>query len=198
MPSSTFSTWRETAVPTFIGKYDTKIGTGEDYDSRTLGDLWGMAPTSKSKANASAFIPSAYIAYDARNHAAQRERGRFVALTGDIDKGNVPMADIINHTRALFGSEAAIFVYSTGSATTGDKRWRIIAPLKKAVPFARWNEGQEAFFSYMEARGVPMDWKLALAGQPVFLPNIPPERRDADGMPLFYETYLAGEEGVTL
>lgn len=198
MASRALSSWHGRVVPTFTGKFDTNIKTGEDYQGRTLGDLWGMTPTSVPKANAPAFIPSTYIAFDARNHAVQHERGQFVALTGDIDKGNVPMVDVITRTRVLFGPEAAIFIYSTGSATQDDKRWRIIAPLQEPVPFARWNEAQEAFFAYMEANGVPMDKKLALAGQPVFLPNVPRDRRDKQGQPSFYETYIAGEMGIAL
>lgn len=198
MTSKALSSWRGQVVPTFTGKYDTKIKTGEDYHCCTLGDLWGMAPKSVPKANAPAFIPSTYIAFDARNHLVQRERGQFVALTGDIDKGDVPLVDVITHTRVLFGSEAAIFIYSTGSATPQDKRWRIIAPLMEPVSFKRWNEAQEAVSNYMEANGVPMDRSLAKAGQPVFLPNVPPDRRDQHGQPNFYETYIAGERGIAL
>ena len=108
------------------------------------------------------------------------------------------MADIINHTRALFGSDAAIFIYSTGSATPEDKRWRIIVPLRGPVSFKRWNEAQEAFFNYMEANGVQMDGALARAAQPVYLPNVPPGQRDENGEPVFYENYLMGEMGVFL
>lgn len=198
MTCDALTSWQDFGMPTFTGQYDTNIKTGVDYHSRRLGDLWGMKPTSVPKANAPAFIPSIYVGFDARNHAVQRERGQFVALTGDIDKGNVPMVDVITRTRVLFGPEAAIFIYSTGSATPADKRWRIIAPLQEPVPFARWNEAQEAFFAYMEANGVQMDKKLALSGQPVFLPNVPRDRRDKQGQPNFYETYIAGEMGIAL
>lgn len=198
MTTNSFCSWQEHKVPIFAGQYDTNKDTGEDYDTRTLGSLWGMAPTAKPKAKAPAFIPSTYNAFDARNHAAQREHGQFVALTGDIDEGNLPIADVITYSRVLLGSAAAIFIYSTGSATHADKRWRIIAPLKQPVPFERWNLAQEAFFNCLEARGVPMDRSLARAAQPVYLPNIPPERWNPDGKPVFYEAYLAGEEGVSL
>jgi len=193
-----FREWQDYSVPVFAGQYDTNIKTGGDYHSRTLGDLWGKAPTRNPKANAPAFIPSLYKAVDARNHAAQREKGQYVALTGDVDKGNVPMADIIPLTRALLGADAAIFIYSTGSATPEDKRWRIIAPLQKPVPFTRWNEAQEAFFNHMDANGVLMDRALLRAAQPVYLPNVPPERRNEDGAPHFYDSYIEGKEGVPL
>jgi hypothetical protein len=190
--------WSTFEVPTFQGQYDTNIDAGEDYLTLNLGVLLGLSPTSKPKASAPAFIPSVYNAFDARNHAVQREKGQFVALTGDIDKGNVSIVDVITCTRTLFGSETAIFIYSTGSATHDDRRWRIIVPLQEPVSFERWNEAQEAFFFYMEENGVPMDDTLARAAQPVYLPNVPAEGRDENGEPLFYETYLAGEMGVLL
>jgi hypothetical protein len=190
--------WRSHSVLTFNGQFDTNIHTGGDYHSLELGSLLGLLPTSRPKVRAPAFIPSIYNSFDARCHAVQQAQGQFVALTGDIDKGNVPIVEVINLTRDLFGSAPAIFIYSTGSATPDDKRWRIVAPLQEPVSFERWNEAQKAFFAYMEKNGVPMDKSLAGAGQPVYLPNVPPERRDADGKPLFYETYLAGETGVLL
>jgi hypothetical protein len=190
--------WRVHSVPTFDGQYDTNIDTGEDYQSLELGTLLGLLPTSRPKARAPAFIPSIYNSFDARCHAVQQAQGRFVALAGDIDKGNVSIVDVIKLTRDLFGPTSAIFIYSTGSATPEDKRWRIVAPLQEPVPFERWNEAQEAFFTYMEGNGVLMDWSLARAGQPVYLPNVPPKRRDENGEPLFYESYADGNEGVPL
>jgi hypothetical protein len=190
--------WRSHSVLTFNGQFDTNIDTGEDYHSLELGVLLGLSPTSRPKAQAPAFIPSIYNAFDARFHAVQQAQGQFVALTGDIDKGNVPMVDVINLTRDLFGPASAIFIYSTGSAAPEDKRWRIIVPLQGPVSFERWNEAQKAFFAYMEKNGVLMDKSLAGAGQPVYLPNVPPERRDEDGNPLFYESYTYGDEGIPL
>lgn len=190
--------WRSFRVPTFNGQYDTNIRTGEDYRTEEIGKLLRLSPTYEPKEKAPAFIPSIYNACDARCHAVQREKGLFVALTGDIDKGNVPIADVIGCTRALFGFEAAIFIYSTGSANANDKRWRIIAPLENPLPFVRWNEAQEAFFNHMDDNGIEMDRALARAAQPVYLPNIPPERRDENGIPLFYETYSDGYEGIPL
>jgi hypothetical protein len=198
MASNSFVSWRDMTVLTFNGQFDTNIKTGEDYHCLKLGALFGLIPTSNPKARAPAFIPSIYTAFDARVHAVQQAQGQFVALTGDIDKGNVPIVDVIKLTRDLFGPTSAIFIYSTGSATPDDKRWRIIVPLQEPVPFERWNEAQEAFFTYMEGNGVLMDWSLARAGQPVYLPNVPPKRRDDNGEPLFYESYADGNEGVPL
>ncbi len=43
-----------------------------------------------------------------------------------------------------------------------------------------------------------MDRALLRAAQPVYLPNVPQERRDEDGNPIFYESYAYGDEGVPL
>lgn len=190
--------WRSHSVLTFNGQFDTNIDTGEDYHSIELGTLLGLLPTGRPKASAPAFIPSTYSAFDARNHAVQRAQGKFVALTGDIDKGNVPLDVVIAITRKLFGLEAAIFIYSTGSATPQDKRWRVVVPIAEPVPFPRWHEAQEAFFELMGANGVTMDRALLGAAQPVYLPNVPLERRDEDGNPNFYESYAYGDQGVPL
>lgn len=190
--------WRSFAVPMFAGQFDTRIDSEEDYLTSTLGALWGVPPTNRPKAKAPAMIPSIYSEYDARNHKVQQQHGRFVALTGDIDEGNVPIARVIDLTRQIFGPDAAIFIYSTSSATADDKRWRIIVPLEQPVPFDRWNEAQEAFFRFMAANDVVMDTALARAAQPVYLPNIPADKRDEEGTPLFYETYAEGEKGVPL
>lgn len=192
------SDWQRHRVVRFDGKFDTNIRSGDDYWTSGLGDFWGMPPASNPKAKAPAFIPSMYAAPDARCHAVQRAQGQFVALTGDIDKGNVPLDRVSGLARQLFGEGTAVFVYSTGSATLDDKRWRIIVPLEEPVSFERWDEAQEAFFGYMERHGVPMDWSLARAAQPVYLPNVPPERRGEDGEPLFYQSCVEGEAGLCL
>lgn len=198
VPNLSTARWREFEVTTFDGQYDTQINSEEDYATRNVGDIWAMPPSNRLKAKAPAIIPSLYNEYDARDHSVQRQHGRFVALTGDIDKGNVPMARVIDVTRQIFGPDAAIFIYSTSSATADDKRWRIIVPLETPVSFERWNEAQEAFFRFMESNDVRMDWSLARAAQPVYLPNIPDGKRDEEGNPLFYESYVEGEKGVPL
>lgn len=192
------TSWQSHRVLTFNGQFDTKINTGEEYNTLALADIIGAVPTSRPKAKAPAFIPSTYAWHNGREHATQRENGRFVALTGDIDKGDVPLADLLCLTREFVDADAAVFIYSTGSATHTDKRWRIIIPLDDAVPFQRWNDAQEGFFDCMQASGVLMDRALARAAQPVFLPNVPIERRDVDGIPFFYQHYAYGEKGVQL
>jgi hypothetical protein len=190
--------WRGFEVATFNGQFDTNIDTGRDYNTTSLGDVFCVEPTNRAKAAAPAFIPSLYCAHDARNHQAQRDRGLFVALTGDIDKGNISLARLRSAAETLIGPSTAFFIYSTGSAKDADKRWRYIIPLSAPMLFDAWQESQEAAFSYMETNGVSMDWSLARAAQPVYLPNVPPERRGEDGQPHYFERFVQGGGGLDL
>jgi RecA-family ATPase len=176
----------------FAGQNDTRIKTGEDYETRTLASLFTMEPADKPKGSGAAFIPSVYCDYDGREHKAQRERGSYVALTGDIDKDNHSIERIETLVRAFTGS-AAYLIYSSAHAQQGDMRWRVIVPLEAPIPFEIWHDAQNAFFDYMEAAGVSMDRSLNRAAQPVYLPNVPTTHaksgtplRALDGTPMFY------------
>lgn len=184
--------WASHMVPVFRGLFDTRIDDGADYDTKPLGLIFNMKPWDKPKASGPAFVPSLYIDYDAREHSAQREKGSFVALTGDIDSGDHPRDAVTEAVRAFVG-DAAWVVYSSPHARPGDMRWRILIPIDVPIPFETWFDAQSAFFAFMEARGFAMDRALARAGQPVFLPNVPSEHakshtplRGEDGKPLYF------------
>lgn len=190
--------WPDRHVATFKGQHDTRIDTGEDYASVSLGDIFGMAPTAVEKRLSPAFLPSSYRDFDAREHARQRVVGSFVALTGDVDKGNHALDQIEALVRS-FADDAAWLIYSSGHARPGDMRWRIILPLADALPFADWHDAQLAFFAFMEAAGVAMDHALARAAQPVYLPNVPAIHaksgtalRSPDGAPVYYQRASSG------
>ena len=192
--------WNRHAVAAFKGLYDSKIDTGEEYETRPLATFFDMAPWNKPKASGPAFVPSLYHEFDAREHAAQREQGSFVALTGDIDSGDHAMAAVIDAVETFCGASAWL-VYSSPHARPGDMRWRIIAPLDQPVSFDAWHDAQMAFFGFMEARGFAMDHALARAAQPVFLPNVPLEHaktgtplRGEDGRPLHYVSASSGSD----
>lgn len=198
--------WTKHRVAVFKGLFDSKIDTGEDYETRALATFFEMRPWNKAKASGPAFVPSLYHDYDAREHAVQRERGRFVALTGDIDSGDHALDNVRSAVQAFTG-DAAWLIYSSPHARPGDMRWRIIIPLAEAHPFDTWHDAQEAFFAFMEARGFVMDHALTRAAQPVFLPNVPPEHaksgtplRGEDGQPLYYvsETTGADKPGLSI
>ena len=85
--------WHSFAVLRCHGTRDTRAQTGRDYDTQTLGEVFALPQSHVPKADAGAIIPSLYVGPDARSHAAQEERGRFVAICADIDKGNHARCD---------------------------------------------------------------------------------------------------------
>lgn len=189
--------WLKHRVVVFDGSFDTHIDDGDDYDTLTLGEVFDADPARQDKANAPGMIPSSYNKFDARKHEAQRQHGSYVALAGDIDQGNVPLDHVRALVRAFVGDAVAFLIYSSSSATAEKRKWRIIVPLAQANAFAAWQELQEAFFTFMEAQGVAMDWALARAGQLVYLPNVPTDKRDWRGAPLFHERDFFDGHGLT-
>jgi RecA-family ATPase len=186
--------WARRRVAVFRGLFDSNIATGAEYETQPLAAFFSMEPWNKAKASGPAFVPSTYHDHDAREHTAQRDRGSFVALTGDIDSGNHDLDAVFDAVEA-FAGKSAWLIYSSPHARPGDLRWRIIIPLAEPQPFAAWYDAQCAFFAFMEARGLDMDHALARAAQPVFLPNVPLEHaktgaplRGEDGLPLHYVT----------
>lgn len=192
--------WTARQFVYFKGQYDTRIATGEDYPTQALAKLFTMRPGDKPKGMGLACIPSAYHDYDAREHAAQRERGRYIALTGDVDSGDHTI-DAIREGVTAFVTGSAWMIYSSPHARPGDMRWRIIIPLADEQPFEAWNDAQLAFFAFMEARGIAMDHALARAAQPVYLPNVPAVHakseaalRNEAGDPLYFVRDHSGQD----
>lgn len=190
--------WTRRAVASVAGTYDKRIGTGEDFATRTLGELFQLDPDSKPKFEGPAFIPSSYCDHDAREHKVQKLRGEYVALTCDIDKGDLSLSRMESLVRAFCG-DAAWLIYSSPHSRPGDRRWRAIVPLAKPVAFDLWHDAQYAFFGFLNSAGVEVDRALARAGQLVFLPNVPDvhaksgvKLRGADGQPLYYVRSTTG------
>lgn len=172
----------------FNGSHDTRIHSSTDYQTITLQDVFHRAghPSAVPKTEAPAFIPSSYCKSDGRIHQVQRELGRFGSINGDIDVGNHAIEDIGGLAVEFFGCVATL-IYSSSSATPENRKWRIVVPLGIDLEFVTWREFSEAFYSFMESNSIQMDWSLARAGQPVFLPNVPPNKRSNDGTPIFYQ-----------
>jgi hypothetical protein len=189
--------WRKHRVVVCDGSFDTHINDGDDYDTLTLGEVFDAAPARQDKTNAPAMIPSSYCRFDARKYEAQRQHGSYSALAGDIDTGNVPMEQVQAVVSEFVGDHVATLIYSSSGATEQHRKWRVIVPLEKAVSFDQWRDLQEAFFGFMEANGVVMDWALARAGQLVYLPNVPVDKRDFKGEPLFHQRHSTRGRGLT-
>jgi hypothetical protein len=190
--------WHARRVMTFSGQRDTNIHSGTSYGTISLADLFALKPANCLKDNAPAFIPSSYCAFDGRKHEAQRDRGMYVSLTGDVDEGDHPR-EVIEALVRGFCHDAAFKVYSSARSTPGDRKWRIVIPLAEPASFQAWHEAQRGFFNYMERMGVKMDRSLRRSAQPVYLPNVPAMHnetraalRGADGEPHYFEQATSG------
>ena len=141
-------------------------------------------PEANPKDRALAIIPSRFISCQARNHAAQREHGRFIWSCHDIDSGNYEIEVVLAVYDAVFPGTTKM-IYSSASATDSDKRWRVLMPMTE-IAGRDYSDVQSSCFDLIEEKGLIVDRALSRCGQPVFLPNVPPERRDEQGDPLFY------------
>lgn len=189
--------WRGHRVVCFAGSGDTHKYSGQDYDTLTLDQVFGMEPGSAEKMQALAIIPSSYCAFDARTHEVQRERGQYVALALDVDTGNLSLDVVAGAIQAFAGDDTAVLIYSSSSASAEVHKWRGIIPLARPVNFEQWQELQHALFRhFQQTTGIKPDYALDRAGQPVYMPNVPPARRDAFGDPEFYRRLIMGSEGL--
>ena len=145
-----------------------------------------QTPQAKEKRDADFFIPSTYRAHDARAHEAQREHGAYRALAIDVDRGNPSLEDVQEAVQAVCG-DVSILIYSSSGASPENRKWRAIIPLAAFITGAEYEEIQTAFFDLLHVNGIHPDGALARCGQPIYLPNVPLERRNPDLTPIFYE-----------
>lgn len=192
--------WTTRRFVWFKGQFDSRISTGEDYSTQELAKVFTVKPGDKPKGAGWAMIPSAYHDYDAREHAAQRANGRYIALTADIDKGDHPL-ETIRTAIEVITAGAAWLIYSSPHSRPGDQRWRILIPLADEQPFEAWHDAQLALYQFLEAQGIECDHALARAAQPVYLPNVPAHHaksntalRDETGEPLYFQRQHSGTD----
>lgn len=171
------------------GGRDTLIhNEGQRYDTISLREIAELVktPQAKDKADADFVIGSTYIEHDARSHNRQREAGTYWLLCIDVDKGSPSLTELKSAITDLTGNSAALF-YSSAGASHEEQKWRVIIPLAEPVSGADYAAVQASLFDLMWAEhSIECDAALARTGQPVFLPNVPPARRDDAGQPLFY------------
>jgi hypothetical protein len=176
--------WQSHRVMVFYGARDTRKGTKRPYETMTLGDIFEMEHQAQPKDRALAMLQSSYNAPDGRTHEVQQEHGQFVTLSLDIDKGNKSLKEVCAMVDAFTGDEVASFIYSTASATPELLKWRVIVPLEKPLAYGEWHAAVEMFFDFAAEQGIEVDRSLARANQPVYLPNVPPNKRGRDRKPL--------------
>lgn len=185
--------WRDHHVCLMLGSYDSRKGRASGYGTITLGEITQIKPTALEKPKANAIIPSSYCEANARSHAMQRERGSFVALVGDIDKGNHSLEVIDELLAEALGDDVGAFIYSTSSATAENRKWRFIIPLAQPQPYSIWESMMHGLYAGLESMGVELDRALLGPGQLCYLPNVAPENQAAN----FYEVKFVDGEGAT-
>ena len=163
-----------------------------------MAEVFEMQPDGQPKDRALAMLQSSYNAPDARTHEVQQEKGSFVCLCLDIDKGDKSFGTVAEMVDAFTGAEVASLIYSSSSAEVGNRKWRVVVPLESPVPYLQWYGAIKAFFAFAEERGFVIDHSLARAGQPVYLPNVPPTRRGSDGAPMFWEHEAVDGRGLRM
>ena len=183
--------------PLFYGSHDTRRHDGRDYDTTNFTDIKARCanPAAVEKQEAPAFIPSSYIGHLARSHEQQRQRGQFHAMIIDVDEGAHPINFVQNCVQQIIGDKI-IIIYSSSSATEDNPKWRVIIPVRTPITGADYKDVQETVFNLLVDQGLQADYAMARTGQPVYLPNVPPSRRDENGKPLFYQYLISGNWGL--
>ena len=179
------------------GSRDTRIDDPQaEYSGITTKQIAALVrePQAKEKADAAFVIPSTYRRHDGRKHAAQREHGEYWILAFDVDTGSPSLQEMIDATLLAFG-KCACLIYSSSSASVDERKWRCLIPLAYSLTGAEYVDAQLAAFDLMQEQGVTCDPALSRAGQPIYLPNIPPARRDSMGAPEFYHSHIENGEG---
>jgi len=182
------------------GALDTKIGDKySEYDGINLADIAKLVsePQSKEKADASFIIPSAYRDHDGRNHAMQREHGEYWMLAIDVDEGDPSLIELRTAVETVTGNASAL-IYSSSGASEDNRKWRVLIPLALPISGDEYVDAQLALFDLMLAEGIACDAALSRSGQPIYLPNVPPDRRDDFGAPSFYHGVRHRGDGLLI
>lgn len=171
------------------GERNPSPRAGRPYGAISWGEIRKLidTPAACEKDDAPFVVLSSYVECDGRTHAVQRECGLFGGLAVDIDEGNHSLTDVLAAVRGVTGGAAAE-IYSSASASHDRRKWRVLIPLLRPMKGADYDDTQKALYGLLLERGLKCDIALARTGQPIFLPNVPPQRRDENGEPLFYQS----------
>jgi len=158
-----------------IGQFDTHKNDGQDYTGITGKDIAALvqAPPNVDKDKARWFIPSDYLAHDAREHDAQRTHGRFYWLPLDVDDNNLSRQDVADAVAQVTGG-ARFLMYSSRSAKPDNRKWRALVPLKTPIDGQDYYDTVSAFNDLLAdaSEGVLIaDRALQRPGQLIYLPN---------------------------
>jgi RecA-family ATPase len=170
------------------GSRFTLIGKpGQAYPGISWADIARLVanPQAKEKQDADFFIPSTYREHDGRSHDAQREYGAYRMLALDIDRGNPSLDDVLAAVEAVCGP-VSLLAYSSSGATPENRKWRVLIPVMGVLTGAEYELAQTALFDLLHANGIHPDGALARCGQPIYLPNVPLDKRNPDLSPIFY------------
>ena len=182
------------------GARDTRINeAGSQYDGITIAEIAKLVsePQATEKADAKFFIPSTYREHDGRSHAAQRERGEYWMLAIDVDAGDPSLTEVKTAVERVTGNASAL-IYSSSGASEDNRKWRALIPLSEPIRGEDYVDAQLALFDLMQQEGITCDAALSRTGQPIYLPNVPPARRDSLGQPQFYHGLRNRGEGLLI
>jgi hypothetical protein len=182
------------------GARDTRINdAGSQYDGITIGEIAKLVsePQATEKADAKFFIPSTYREHDGRSHAAQRDKGEYWMLAIDVDEGDPSLTEVKTAVERVTGNASAL-IYSSSGASEDNRKWRALIPLSEPISGEDYVDAQLALFDLMQAEGIACDAALSRTGQPIYLPNVPPARRDNLGQPQFYHGLRNRGEGLLI
>lgn len=161
---------------------------GQQYDGISAQEIANLVakPQCVDKENALFIIPSEYRFHDGRSHETQRALGSFRYLCFDIDTGNHMLRAIEDAFSGVFPN-TGMMIYSSAGASKSNKKWRVIVPLLSPILGSEYTDATLAAINMLAIRGIECDHALTRCGQPVYLPNVPADKRDEDGRPLFYQ-----------
>ena len=163
--------------PQFVlghGLTDTRAANGADYGSlgwRELGERIKSPLVFASKEDSDWAIMSSMNGPLARDHAAQRETGKYCGAAVDVDKGAPSLLAVVTALEAI-DADMSIRVWSTWSATEEEPRWRIAIEFAEQVPGELYPYICAEISELLERQGITADSSGARPGQVQFLPSV--------------------------